>query len=198
VAAGGIVVDGQGRRFCREDVSHSTWAANLSESANSVAIALWDQQIHTKLAETSTMRESQRAGAIVQGADASELSATLRLDCGTLTTTIAEYNDAVTSRLDRLGRQLLPQQLRPPLYAARIVAALAHTQGGLKIDVHGRVLTSHGNRIPHLYAVGGAAVGVSGPRPDGYLAGNGLLTTYTLGWMVGQFIAGQISAARTS
>ncbi len=196
VAAGGIVVDGQGRRFCREDVSHSSWAANLSESADGIAIALWDQEIHAKLAETATMRESDGAGAIVQGADVSELSATLGLECATLASTLAEYNDAVTSRLDRLGRQLLPRQLRPPFYAARIVAALAHTQGGLKIDVHGRVLNTRGIPIPHLFAVGGAAMGLSGPLPDGYLAGNGLLTTYTLGWMVGQFIADRISTAR--
>jgi fumarate reductase flavoprotein subunit len=39
--------------------------------------------------------------------------------------------------------------------------------------------------IENLFAAGGAACGVSGPRAAGYLSGNGLLTAVTLGRIAG-------------
>jgi fumarate reductase flavoprotein subunit len=62
-----------------------------------------------------------------------------------------------------------------------ITGTLAHTQGGLKVDVHGRVLRADGSAIPNLYAGGGTAAGISGDGPEGYLSGNGLLTALGFG-----------------
>jgi fumarate reductase flavoprotein subunit len=59
------------------------------------------------------------------------------------------------------------------------------------IDARGRVLRPDGTTIPGLFAAGGAACGVSGPRVEGYLSGNGLLTAIGLG-----FIAGERAASR--
>jgi fumarate reductase flavoprotein subunit len=81
--------------------------------------------------------------------------------------------------------------LAPPFYAVRVTGALFHTQGGLAVDPDARVKTPAGGLFPNLFAGGGAARGVSGPDPTGYLAGNGLLTATTLGKIAGRTAARQ-------
>ena len=65
-----------------------------------------------------------------------------------------------------------------------MTGALFHTQGGLCVDEHARVLAG-GRPVPGLYAAGGAAAGISGHGADGYLAGNGLLSALGLGYLAG-------------
>ncbi|MFU1951338.1 FAD-binding protein, partial [Bordetella avium] len=61
-------------------------------------------------------------------------------------------------------------------HAVKVTGALFHTQGGLDIDAHCRVLDQAGRALPNLLAAGGAARGVSGNEVSGYLSGNGLLS----------------------
>jgi fumarate reductase flavoprotein subunit len=68
----------------------------------------------------------------------------------------------------------------------RVTGALFHTQGGLLVDNAARVLHADGGAIMGLYAAGGAACGVSGPEPAGYLSGNGLLSAVVLGRIAGR------------
>jgi fumarate reductase flavoprotein subunit len=70
-----------------------------------------------------------------------------------------------------------------------VTGALFHTQGGLADDATARVLRPDGTRLPNLFAAGGAARGVSGPKASGYLSGNGLLTAVTLGQAAGRAAA---------
>jgi fumarate reductase flavoprotein subunit len=79
--------------------------------------------------------------------------------------------------------------LSAPFKAVKVTGALFHTQGGLKVDREARVLDINGEQLPNLFAAGGAAAGVSGPRADGYLSGNGLLTATVLGRIAGQAAA---------
>ena len=67
----------------------------------------------------------------------------------------------------------------------KVTGALFHTQGGLVVDDMARVVSERGTPIQGLYAGGGAACGVSGREPWGYLSGNGLLTAMTLGHLAG-------------
>jgi fumarate reductase flavoprotein subunit len=71
------------------------------------------------------------------------------------------------------------------LEAVRVTGALFHTQGGLAVDGHARVLRPDGAALPNLFAAGGAAAGVSGATAAGYLSGNGLLTATVLGRIAG-------------
>ena len=77
----------------------------------------------------------------------------------------------------------------PPCHVppVKVTGALFHTQGGLNIDAHCRVLRADGSAFPNLLAAGGAARGVSGNAVWGYLSGNGLLSA----------VAGGAIAART-
>jgi fumarate reductase flavoprotein subunit len=68
---------------------------------------------------------------------------------------------------------------------AKITGALFHTQGGLDVDLDGRVLRPDGTALVNLFAGGGAARGLSGPADWGYLSGSGLLMATTLGRLAG-------------
>jgi fumarate reductase flavoprotein subunit len=67
----------------------------------------------------------------------------------------------------------------------RVTGALFHTQGGLVVDGNARVMREDGTALPNLFAVGGAACGVSGSKAKGYLSGNGLLSAVALGRVAG-------------
>jgi fumarate reductase flavoprotein subunit len=189
VSAGGIMVDRTGRRFAREDQGYSEWAAIVLGQPGGVAVAIWDETIHERLRRTNTMVESERAGGIRRFESAAELARGFEMDPSVLARTLAEYEQSVADGHDRFGRTLLGHRLTPPLYAATVTGALAHTQGGLKIDIRGRVLRPDGTPITHLYAGGGTAAGISGDGADGYTSGNGLLMAFGLGRIIAESIA---------
>jgi len=186
ISAGGIMVNTAAERFDREDQGYSEWAGIVLRQPGGIAIAIWDEHIHRPIEWTNTMVTSQRAGAIVRCQEIREVARHFGLDEDRLVRTLGEYNRGVAEGRDWLGRELLTHQLAPPFYAAKVTGALAHTQGGLKIDFSGRVLRPDGSVVPNLYAGGGTAAGLSGDTPEGYTSGNGLLTAYTLGRIIGQ------------
>ena len=121
---------------------------------------------------------------------------------GELQATLDEAAEACRRGLaDRHGRRFEPAQLLvPPYRAARVTGALFHTQGGAVVDANCRVLArdAHGRlqALPNLFAAGGAARGVSGNHPAGYLSGNGLLSALAGGAVAGEAAAMAASAAR--
>jgi predicted oxidoreductase len=58
-------------------------------------------------------------------------------------------------------------------------------------STRGRVLDPSGDPIPDLYAAGGTACGLAGPSSDGYSSGNGLLSAFGMGWIIGNTLAGR-------
>jgi fumarate reductase flavoprotein subunit len=85
-----------------------------------------------------------------------------------------------------------------PFYSCRVVPGLFHTQGGLKVDLDGRVLKADGTPIPNLFAGGGVAAGLSGRSgAAGYASGNGLLSAIGLGRLAGLAAAHEAHAARS-
>lgn len=99
----------------------------------------------------------------------------------------------MSSATDKFGRNFSQvASLSPPYHAVKVTGALFHTQGGLVVDHEARVMHENGSALPNLYAVGGAACGVSGSRAEGYLSGNGLLTAIALGRASGLAVARRI------
>ncbi len=194
VISGGIMVNTRAERFEREDQGYSEWSNVVLGQPEGIAVAIWDERIQREYAHAHTMVESLEAGAIRRADDVRALAEAFRLNPERLTATIDEYNRGVRSKSDALGRQLLEEPLVAPFYASRVTGSLAHTTGGLKIDVNGRVLRQDGKPIPNLYAGGGAAAGISGDRPDGYLSASGLLTAYGMGMIIGQHIVNTLEA----
>jgi fumarate reductase flavoprotein subunit len=122
------------------------------------------------------------------GTSAGELAVAVGLEAEALERTLADCAGYAAGRgADPFGRDFIGKPpLQPPYHAVRVTGALFHTQGGLMIDGKAQVLRPDGSPLPNLFAGGGAACGVSGPRIEGYLSGNGLLTAVSFGSLAGQ------------
>jgi fumarate reductase flavoprotein subunit len=96
-------------------------------------------------------------------------------------------------RPDAFGRRF-KRALTPPYHAVKVTGALFHTQGGLDVDAHCRVLRQDGTALPNLLAAGGAARGVSGNEVSGYISGNGLLSALGGGWVAAGTLIRQLRA----
>ena len=138
------------------------------------------------------MRQAMERGGIVRAADATALAQTLGLPEAALEATLQQWVTQPRDSCDAFGRSAPAKPLTPPYYAARITGAVAHTQGGLVVDVAGRVLLPNGRPIAGLFAGGNAISGVSGDSCTGYLSGNGLLVAYTSGYLIGRAIASEL------
>jgi fumarate reductase flavoprotein subunit len=176
---GAVVVNVNGERFADEKQGYSEFARVVLAEPRGVAIAIFDQRIHDVVAHTDHFRDTIAAGALRRAQGIEELAQAFKLPRAAL------------------AKSLRGADLTPPFYGALITGALAHTQGGLEVDVHARVLDTRGRPIPNLYAGGGSAAGISGDGPDGYLSGNGLLSALGLGLIAGEHAANSILSERT-
>ena len=193
---GAIAVNVEAQRFDREDQGYSEFARVVLAQPRGVAVAIFDQRIYDVVAPTVHFRETVESGALRKCGTIEEVAAAFRLDPVRLRASIDGYHAAALRGGDRFGRKAFGVPLRPPFYGAWITGALAHTQGGLVVDVHARVLRPDGSVIENLYAGGGTAAGISGDGADGYLSGNGLLTALGFGLIAGEHAAAAIRAAR--
>ena len=191
---GGVMVNADGVRFDREDQGYSELAGVLLRQPRGVGYMFFDQRIYDIVLPNEHFRDSVNAGALKKGDTLEELAAAFKLDPARVRATFDEYQANVSKSRDPLGRENFGQPLSPPYYGAQITGTLAHTQGGLRVDVHGRVLRTDGSVIPNLYAGGGTAAGVSGDGASGYLSGNGLLTALGFGLIAAEHAAAALRA----
>ena len=192
---GGIFVNLQGERFTRDDQGYSEFAREIMGQAGRVAVGVFDQRIHDVVAHTSHFQDTIASGALRRADSIEALAEAFRIDAGRLRATLEDYNAGVLAGRDRFGRKALVKPLVAPFYGARVLGAIAHTQGGLRVDVHARVLRPDGSALPHLYAGGGTAAGISGDSCDGYMSGNGLLTALGFGLIAGEHATSSIRAS---
>ena len=192
---GAIIVNVDAQRFTREDQGYSELAGVVLGQPRAMAIEIFDQRIHDILAPNDHFQETIRAGALRSAQTIEALAVQFHLDPVALRKTLDDYNQHAAARLDPFGRETFGDRLRPPFYGAVITGALAHTQGGLQVDIHARVLRPDGSVIGNLYAGGGTAAGISGDGPDGYLSGNGLLSALGLGLIAGEHAAMSLRGA---
>lgn len=183
---GAVIVNREGRRFTREDQGYSEFAREVLAQPGGVAVAVFDQRMFDVVARLDHWRDTVAVGAIKSAPTLAGLAAAFRLPLEALE---ASFRDCDGSWPDPFGRAALPVPHVAPFYGAVITGALAHTQGGLVVDVNAQVLRADGTPIPNLYAGGGTAAGISGDSADGYLSGNGLLCAYGLGLIAGEHAA---------
>jgi fumarate reductase flavoprotein subunit len=169
---GAIQVNAQGRRFHDETQGYSEAAVQVLAQPGGIAWNVFDAALLEFARGFPDFLEAQAAGAVRQAADIPALAALIGCDASTLASTLATVQpDAVAADGRRFQRAL-----QAPYCAVKVTGALFHTQGGLDIDAHCRVLRQDGTPWPNLLAAGGAARGVSGNAVWGYLSGNGLLS----------------------
>ncbi len=193
IMEGGFQVNSDGRRFSDESLGYSEQAAKVNAQPGRVAWSLYDKRLHELMHQFDDYHDALRSGAVMTGETWEDLARTAGLPVEAVLATVAEVEAMVRGEVrDRFGRDFTQKPvLSGPFYGVRVTGALFHTQGGLAVDCEARVRRKAGGVFPNLFAGGGAARGVSGPDPTGYIAGNGLLTATTLGKIAGQAAAGQ-------
>jgi fumarate reductase flavoprotein subunit len=199
IEKGGIIVNSRGLRFGDESAGYSGFTPKVMAQA-APRYAVFDQKIYDVAALEEEFVELAQRGGFKSAESPEALARLLAIDPVALAATIADAQQAARDeRADRLGRWdfgLGP--LERPLYACRVVPGLFHTQGGLAVDLAGRVLDAQGSPIPNLFAGGGAAGGLSGRRgAAGYASGNGLLSAIGLGRLAGAAAAAEIGRGQS-
>jgi fumarate reductase flavoprotein subunit len=187
IMEGGFQVNAEGRRFSNEAKGYSEQAANVLSQPDGIAWTVFDGRIAGIARQFEDFRQAEQAKAIIEAGTVEELAAKMQVDPAALSATL----DAVEAskgqgQADPLGRDFAGvPPLSAPYRAVKVTGALFHTQGGLAVDDHARVVRKDGSVIANLFAAGGAACGVSGSGASGYLSGNGLLTAVALGRLSG-------------
>jgi fumarate reductase flavoprotein subunit len=181
---GALLVDLAGNRFCEETAQgYSKLAGILRRLPEQRAAIIWDEPAMQLAQHAELMRESADAKAYRRFDSVTDLADGMRLPAQQLGATL----EAFSARSPLIERA--EERLRAPWYATWITHGLLATQGGLAVDPAGRVVRTAGEVIRGLSAAGGAATGISGPSPDGYSSGNGLLAALGLGWIIGNRLA---------
>lgn len=197
---GGILVNAQGKRFGDEAIGYSGYTAPVMRQAGAVH-AIFDQRIHDIAAREPWFKEVLDYGGAKQAGDLNAVAQAIGVDAATLTATVEAYNAAATgAQADTHGRmQFGVAPLVAPFWYTRVLPALLSTQGGLMIDLSGRVLRAAGGFVPNLFAAGGAVAGIAGRSGGiGYASGSGLLHAIGLGWIAGRAAAEEVLVTKTS
>jgi fumarate reductase flavoprotein subunit len=174
---GGVIVNKGGDRFVDEtSVGYSKLAGLIARQPGNRALVIWDEPVMEIVHVSKVMRECAAAGAYKQYSNLAKLAEVTGIPAASLEVACAGRASDGNSR----------RALAAPYYAAWVTPGVISTQGGLEVDPCGRVQLSTGGAIPHLFAGGGTAVGISGPEPTGYSSGNGLLAALGFGWIIGR------------
>lgn len=190
VMHGGVVLDLTGRRFGDETTGYSEYAAHLAARPESEGWVVIDKDIHDKCLAFNDFQQTVDSGAVVWADDPAALAEATGLPVDAVVNELDAVGRYARGELpDPFGRASFEHRLTGPYAAVRIVPALFHTQGGLVVDGHARVLRSDRTPINGLFASGGAAMGISGHGAAGYLAGNGLLPALGLAYLAADFAA---------
>jgi len=190
VMHGGFLVDVAGRRFGDETTGYSEYAEVVLREAGGEAWVVLDERIHEACLPFQDFRDTVESGAVRRGDTVAEVAGRAGVDADGLAATLEEAaRCAAGDGEDRFGRTHWEAPLAPTYEMIRVRPALFHTQGGLLVDAHARVLDRDDRPIPGLYASGGAAAGISGHGASGYLAGNGLLPALGLALLAAEHVA---------
>jgi fumarate reductase flavoprotein subunit len=183
-----VLVNAEGRRFGDETTGYSEYAREVLRQPGGVAWVVVDGRIDTLCRPFGDYADLVSTGAVAWCDDVADAAARIGCSPASLEHTLADARASAAGGHDALGRTFWEQPLEPPYGLIKVTGALFHTQGGVLTDDNGAVLKD-GERIPGLFAAGGAAAGISGHGPDGYMAGNGLLAALGLGYLAGRVVA---------
>lgn len=176
---GALQINSLGQRFHDEIQGYSEAAVQVLAQPGAVAWNVFDEALLQFARGFPDFCQAEACAAVKHCADESALARLIACNVGTLRATLAAAAPGVVATDGRVFKRAL----QAPYYAVKVTGALFHTQGGLDIDEHCRVLHEDGEPFRNLLAAGGAARGVSGNAVWGYLSGNGLLSAVAGGFI---------------
>ncbi|MFB6549595.1 FAD-dependent oxidoreductase [Streptomyces sp. NPDC056405] len=182
---GGLVVDGSGRRFANESLPYDRMGRALA-AAGAPAHLVFDSREGGALPAITVPPADPAAhlaaGTWTQADSLPQLARRIGVPAGALTGTVARFNGFAATGTDAdhhrgedpydrffadAGNAPVPNPClvpldRPPYFAARLVLADLGTKGGLRTDVHARVLDAEDRPVPGLYAAGNTSASFTG------------------------------------
>ena len=206
-----MIVDGNGIRFCNEEVYGAKLGHEMCERHGGTAWLVIDSTIRREAVREAlfgglwgfqsvpalvlTYAGAKRAGSI------EDLARRIGADSAAMLQSWDSYNRAARAGDDPLGksRDLLRPFEAPPFYALnisvdqRVFPCAALTLGGLRAnEADGAVRTGAGGIVAGLYAAGRAAVGIASNH---YVSGLALADCVWSGWRAGRVAAAAVTQA---
>ncbi|MEA2980397.1 MAG: hypothetical protein QOF91_168 [Alphaproteobacteria bacterium] len=200
LAAAGIVIDAEGRRFTDEGLG-GIWISNaiarLPDPLGTTIIfdqAIWDGPPGRNHAQPPNPLVVEAGGTLHRADTLADLAEKIGLPPQRLDDVVGEYNKAVEGGAPQKlspSRRSNPVKAWPiktaPFYAMPICAAITNTMGGIAVDGDARVLDADDKPVPSLYAAGSTVGGLDGGPHAGYVGG---LIKATFGLRAAETIAG--------
>jgi succinate dehydrogenase/fumarate reductase flavoprotein subunit len=189
-----IFVDGEGRRFMREDHPSIDYRerALLAQPGMRMSV-VFDEGIRQNATPVAVLEPSEynarfgRHPNFLEAPTVADLAAQLEVPVAALETTIARYNRAVDRQHDPdFERHFLIRRIeRPPFYAIRGCGITVLSPAGLSVDAELRVLDRERRPIPNLYAAG-EILGFGRTSGNAFVGGLSLTPALTFGKLLGE------------
>ncbi|MGW9497133.1 FAD-dependent oxidoreductase [Streptomyces prasinus] len=181
----GFFVDTTGRRFANESLPYDQMGRIMATVPGPVHFIFDSREGGALPALCLPPAEPEKnlaAGNWVKADTPEELAELINVPADALTDTVARFNGHAATGTDTDHHRgedpydrffvdpgqapgpnpcLVPLD-RPPYYAARLVLSDLGTKGGLRTDVHARVLDTDGQPVPGLYAAGNTSASFTG------------------------------------
>jgi fumarate reductase flavoprotein subunit len=184
IAAAGIVIDADGRRFADEGLGGiylSNAVAHLPNPLGATIVfdqAVWDGPPGRGHAQPPNPLLPEAGGTLHRAATIAELAAPIGIAPQRLEELVRAYNAAVDAgTLHLLSPPRRSDRYRAwpirtaPFYAMPICAAITNTMGGIVVDGNGAVLDRSDTPLPGLFAAGSTIGGLDGGPNAGYVGG---------------------------
>ena len=200
IAAAGIVIDADGRRFADEGLGGiylSNVVARLPDPLGATIVfdqAIWDGPPGRGHAQPPNPLLLEAGGTLHRADTIAELAGLIGLAPQRLEELVRAYNAAVDAgTLHMLSPPRRSDRHRAwpirtaPFYAMPICAAITNTMGGIVVDGNGAVLDQSDTPMPGLFAAGSTIGGLDGGPNAGYVGG---LIKATIALRAAEAIAG--------
>ena len=185
--AGDIWVNRAGRRFFPEDAPNQADRERaIAQQADAVMFAVFDEpmRVHPGKVGDWTREKLGEAGAgglLLSAGSIAELARLMGVPGKALEETVDDYNRAVATGSDPLGRQSFPKAIdTPPYHSVLTRGVLIMTFAGVSANGDFEVLDPGGQRIPGLYAAG-EVLGAGQLQGAGYSSGFMIVSSVTSG-----------------
>lgn len=186
---GAILLNQEGKRFVEEMERRDVISRAILDQTGSYGYLVWGQEVE-EVGHMTDVHQQEYDGFVNEkllhkAETIEELAQFFNVDVQTMKKSIDTYNKQVEKGKDtdfnRRG------ELRPiakaPFYIQKVVPAIHHTMGGLKINPQAQVLTANNEVIPGLFAAGEVTGGIHGTNR---LGGNAVTDVAVFGRIAGQ------------
>jgi fumarate reductase flavoprotein subunit len=206
LATGGIVVDGNAKRFCDEGLGGvfvTNAISQLPDPLSAVIVfddATWNGPGKDWLLPANPYLLSA-GGSLVTAGSITELAGKLQLDAAALQNTVDEYNrlvdgEAVAGQPPRSTQPYKAWPVRQgPFHAVEVCAGITYTMGGIATDAQGRVVNTQDQPIAGLYAAGACTGGLEGGGASAGYSG-GLSKSSVFGMLAGEAIVAAVTGRK--